>query len=151
MSELVFDGATHQISLIDSNGNTVGTWPANNVVERGPGTRHLRFVPNGTHTLIDRSAPHRHAGNDQRGVPYDSAGGAYGSHGIVRLAPIQGHNGIGVHSGRAGMADRSGRRGENFATQGCIRTTDDAMRTIAQSMRADPLRSITVRNNRDQN
>lgn len=148
MSELVFDGAAHQISLIDGNGNTLGTWPANNVVEQG--ADHLRFVPNGRHVPIDRSAAHRHAGSDRRGVPLDSSRGAYGTHGIVRLAPIHGHDGIGVHSGRAGVADGRGRRDQNHATQGCIRTTDDAMATITRTMRADPLRVITVRNNREQ-
>jgi hypothetical protein len=148
MSELVFDGATHQVSLIDSNGNTVGSWQANNVVEEGHG--HLRFVPNGTHILVDRSMPHRHVGSDSRGRPYDSTTGAYGNHGIVRLAPIHGHDGIGVHSGRAGIADGRGRMGPNHATQGCIRTTDEAMRVISQTMRTDALRAITVRNNREQ-
>jgi hypothetical protein len=153
MSELVFDGATRQISLIDSNGNTVGTWPANNIVERGsrhPRVPHLRFVPNGTHILVDRSMPHRHAGNGSDGRPLDSAAGSYGSHGIVRLAPIQGHNGIGVHSGRAGIPDGRGRVGPDHATQGCIRTTDEAMGIIARRMRTDALRSITVHNNHDQ-
>jgi hypothetical protein len=148
MSELVFNGATLQISLIDRNGNTVGSWQANNVVEQR-GT-HLRFVPNGTHVLIDRSMPHRHAGSDAHGIPRDSARGAYGSHGIVRLAPIHGHAGIGVHSGRAGVPDGRRRMGPDHATQGCIRTTDEAMRVIAQTMRTDALRSITVRNNREQ-
>jgi hypothetical protein len=148
MSELVFNGATHQISLIDRNGNTVGSWQANNVVERAGS--HLRFVPNGTHILVDHSAPHRHAGSDRRGIPLDSERGSYGSHGIVRLAPTHGHAGIGVHSGRAGVADGMGRMGPNHATQGCIRTTDDAMRVIAQTMHTDALRTITVRNNRDQ-
>ncbi len=148
MSELVFDGATRQVLLIDSNGNTVGSWPANNVVEQVGS--HLRFVPNGTHILVDRSMPHRHAGSDRHGIPLDSARGSYGSHGIVRLAPIQGHDGIGVHSGRAGVPDGRRRMGPDHATQGCIRTTDEAMRVIEQTMRTDALRSITVRNNHEQ-
>ncbi len=148
MSELVFDGATHQVSLIDRNSNTVGNWQANNVVDRRG--QFLRFVPNGTHILVDRSMPHRHAGNDGHGIPLDSSRGSYGSHGIVRLAPIHGHNGIGVHSGRAGVPDGWGRMGPDHATQGCIRTTDEAMGVIAQTMRTDALRSITVRNNHEQ-
>lgn len=148
MSELIFDGTTHQISLVDRNGNTIGTWPANNVVEqRG---NHLPFVPNGTHGLIDRTAPHRHGGTDARGIPVDSTEGAYGSYGIVRLLPLGRHSGIGVHSGRAQRADGLGRVGPNHATQGCIRTTDEAMRAIAQTMRRDALTTITVRNNHAQ-
>lgn len=131
MSQLVFDGASHELSLIDSQGHTVGTWAANNVVEQGVRARqHLRFVPNGTHVLVDRSALHRHAGHDNHGLPLDSASGAYGGYGIVRMTPIQGHDGVGVHSGREGRADGRGRRGVDHATQGCIRTTDEAMRVI---------------------
>ena len=104
---------------------------------------------NGTHILVDRSGPHRHA-TSTHGIPDDSATGAYGSHGIVRLAPIQGHDGIGVHSGRAGIPDGRGRMGPDHAPQGCIRTTDEAMRVITQTMRTDPLHSITVRNNHEQ-
>jgi hypothetical protein len=114
MSELIYDAAAGWITLVDRTGHAAGAWPAANVVEQR--LNHLRFVPNGTHILIDQATPHRHAGNDGRGVPLDSVNGAYGSYRIVRLAPIYGHTGIGVHSGRAQRPDGRGRTGPSYAT-----------------------------------
>lgn len=143
MSTLVYDGAANTITLLNNEGESVGSWPAHNRVERAA---TIRYVPNGTYHLADRSAPHRHAGSDRHG-PLDSANGAYGAYGIVRLNPFQGHAGIGVHSGRANLRDGHGNVGPKHVTQGCIRTTDDAMSVISRTMHSDPLDSIIVRHN----
>lgn len=147
MSRLVFDGTAHMLTLYADDGRRIGgPWPANNVVDR---KATLRFVPNGDYTIDDPSRPFKHGrAVDHGGVPVDSTDGAYGPCGIIRIHPFDvgktHHAGIGIHSGRA-------RKGAwNHPTMGCIRTTDEAMKAISQSMAKDPLKSITVRNNHDQ-
>lgn len=128
---LLFDGHTHQITLIGSNGEARGTWPAYNNVDTHATLSHLQ---NRTYTVTDWIAPHRHAA---------SADGPYGLHGIIRLN-VPGHPGIGVHSGRANARHLPG---PAHPTMGCIRTTDEAMRAIAASMGTSPLMTIEVTNN----
>ena len=144
MATLAFDGITHTITLKDKDGNEVGSWPANNVVTRTPDRRYLPFIPNGDHTVATPRMPRRH------GAEHDSVNGEYGSYGAVVMNPIQGHTGVAVHSGRANVRDRANRTGVNYATQGCIRTTDAAMAVITQTMHTDPINSVSVRNNYDQ-
>ena len=63
-----------------------------------------------------------------------------GSYGILRFN-VPGHPGIGVHSRRANAAHLPG---PPHPTEGCIRTTDDAMRSISDVIRNDPLSTIDV-------
>jgi hypothetical protein len=144
MATLVFDGITHTITLKDRDGKDIGAWPANNVVTRTPDRRYLPFIPNGDHTVATRSVPRRH------GAEHDSVNGEYGRYGAVVMNRIQGHDGVAVHSGRANVRDLANRTGVNYATKGCIRTTDDAMAVITQTMRTDPINTVSVRNNYDQ-
>ena len=131
MSSLVFNGATHQISLNDAHGNPVGTWSAYNNVDSHATLTHLQ---NRNYTVQDTTTPHRHAAN---------ANGPYGSHGIVRFN-VPGHPGIGVHSGRANARHLPG---PAHPTMGCIRTTDAAMAAIANYIRTSPLTSVQVTHN----
>lgn len=142
MSTITFDGSTHQLTLRNSAGSVVGTWPANN---RTDSHSTLRFVPNGSHEVLDPRIPHRHSGNA------DTANGEYGTHGIIRIR-VLGHDGVGIHAGRNHTPDRTPEHGigPDHVTQGCIRTTEDAMRTIAQTIANDPLQSVQVQNNRNQ-
>lgn len=144
MSKLVYDGSTNTITMVNRDGETVGSWPAHNRTARAA---TLRFVPNGTYNLTDRVSPHRHAGNDRHGVPLDSTNGEFGVHGIVRLNPFNNHSGVGVHSGRATARDGHGNVGAKHVTEGCIRTTDEAMGVITSTMRNDPLDTIMVQHN----
>jgi hypothetical protein len=131
MSRLIFDGRVHQLSLIGGSGQIAGVWAAYNNVDSHATLTHLQ---NGTYNIRDRIAPHRHAA---------SANGPYGLHGIVRF-DVPHHPGIGVHAGRA-----NARRlpGPMHPTMGCIRTTDEAMLAISNSMRTSPLTPIEVMNN----
>ncbi|HJW57162.1 MAG TPA: hypothetical protein VJ577_18010 [Burkholderiaceae bacterium] len=131
MAKLKFDGQMHQLSLIADNGTTQGTWPAYNNVDPHATLRHLE---NRTYTVQDRLSPRHHAAN---------ANGPYGSHGIIRFN-VPGHAGIGVHSGRAKARHQPG---PAHPTMGCIRTTDEAMRSISAAMRKSPLTTIEVTNN----
>lgn len=139
MSTLLFDGALHQLTLFDSSGKAVGRWDANNIVDH---RATLRFVPNGTHRLVDTHRPHKHAASE------DSIDGAYGRFGIIRLQDfsVAGivHSGVGIHAGRAN------REGPNHATMGCIRTTDAAMEFITGFIANDPVTRIDIQSNRVQ-
>lgn len=132
MSSLVFNGGEHRIELYDDRGKLVGSWTAYNNVDSHATLTHLQ---NRSYSVIDRSAPHRHAG--------DHTNGPYGSHGIIRFN-VPDHPGIGLHSGRANALHMPG---PAHATMGCIRTTDEAMAEISSHIRTSPLTSIRVENN----
>lgn len=131
MSKLIFNGQTHQLSFLGENGQVVGTWTAYNNVDSHATITH---VPNRTYSVLDRVEPHPHVANSN---------GAYGLHGIIRF-DVPGHPGIGVHSGRANARNLPG---PMHPTMGCIRTTDEAMDTIKNLMRATPLTTIEVTGN----
>jgi RHS repeat-associated protein len=48
--------------------------------------------------------------------------------------------GVALHSGHASSCDKAGRCGVNHVTEGCIRTTDDAIRIL----QFDPPKTITI-------
>lgn len=131
MSRLIFNGNSHQISLVDDNGRTVGAWAAYNNVDSHATLDH---VSNGTYIIRDRTVPHQHRADPN---------GPYGSHGIFRFI-VPGHLGIGVHSGRANARHLPG---PQHPTMGCIRTTDQAMAAIANAARTSPLTTIQVIHN----
>lgn len=79
-------------------------------------------------------------------VPHTGAGpnSPYGSNGN-NVFNVPGCIGCGVHSGRQDSTDRRGRSDVNHATEGCIRTTDQATALIKQLRQAgDPLTALTV-------
>src|SRR5207245_10603872 len=83
-------------------------------------------------------------------TPQYSKNGRYGSSGIFRAEDFTQSDGtkrdnMGVHSGRENMG------GVSAPTNGCIRTTDTAIATIAATAETDPLETITVSNNQYQN
>ena len=80
-------------------------------------------------------------------VPHagDRSNDPFGSHGNF-VFYVQGCQGCGVHSGRQDSCDRAGRCGFNYATNGCIRTTDEATSQILQMHTSgDPLEFLWVR------
>ncbi|HGY3714683.1 TPA: L,D-transpeptidase family protein [Citrobacter gillenii] len=131
MSRLSFDGATHILSLLTDNGSLINSWSAYNNVDSHATLRH---VNNGIYQIQDRSAPHPHTANPN---------GPYGSYGIIRFN-VPGHPGIGVHSGRANARHLPG---PAHPTMGCVRTTDEAMRTLKEHMASHPLSTIEILNN----
>ena len=142
MSEIIFDGQAHTLTLIDNRGEIVGTWAANN---RTASTATLRFIPDGQYTSQDSTATHRH------GPAEDTLNGEYGTKGILWFK-VPGHEGVGIHAGRDSDADRTPQRasGPDHVTMGCIRTTEAAMTAISQTIESDPVYNIRVRNNRNQ-
>ena len=129
LSSLVFNRGNGTITVIDGNGNVVGTYPAANNAQTGsrgpwdPGTYDYSY-----HTTH----------------PNDSPDSPYGSNGNF-VFNVPGCTGCGVHSGRVNTPDRRGRRGPQHATNGCIRTTDDATSQINNlTSHGDPLTTLTV-------
>src|SRR5208283_3469176 len=76
--------------------------------------------------------------------PGSGSDSAYGSNGNF-VFDVSGRPGMGVHSGRVDSTDLAGRTGPQYATNGCIRTTDDATAQIqSQIDSGDPLETISV-------
>jgi uncharacterized protein RhaS with RHS repeats len=129
LTDLIYNNDTHSITVIDGNGNVVGTFPAANNAQsgsRGP-------WPAGTYNY-----------NQQIVHPDDAPNSAFGSNGNF-VFNVPGCVGCGVHPGRANSADRAGRSGPRHATNGCIRTTDAATLTIQQLQQSgDPVRTLQV-------
>lgn len=99
----------------------------------------MRHLPNRSYIIQDKSATHMHTLHPED----DTINGKYGTYGIVRFF-VPGHEGIGVHSGRKNAIRNPG---AIHPTEGCIRTTEEAMQTIHELIHTDILNSITVINN----
>jgi RHS repeat-associated protein len=132
LSSLIFNPSTRTLTVVNGAGQALEDFPAGNNAQRssrGP-------WPQGTY---DYGYWMSHAG-DGLNSPY----GSYGNN----VFDVPGCSGCGVHSGRANSTDLAGRSGVNFATNGCIRTTDDATGLIRQLANAgDPLSGLTVTSN----
>ncbi len=150
-SSLEYDAKTHTVTLYDKNGNTVGSWHANNRVDSHA---TLHGLPDGKYQFADTTKATHHSGVDKHGVPVESKKGEYGPFGIFHLKGFNAdgthHEGVGVHSGREDVPDASAQHGEgpDHVTQGCLRTTDAAMSQITDTAKTDPLTTLTVENNR---
>lgn len=130
LSSILFNNNTHQVTILDNSGQVVGTFPAYNNAQMGsrgpvaPGTYDYAY-----HTTH----------------PDDSPNSAFGSNGNF-VFDVPGCVGCGVHSGRKNIADLAGRKGVQHATNGCIRTTDEATDLIKQLTEGgDPLTTLTVK------
>ena len=129
LSSLVYNNNTHTVTVVDGQGNTVGNYPAANNAQAGS----RGAWPAGTY---DYSYNTTHTD--------DAPNSRYGSNGNT-VFNVPGCVGCGVHSGRATSTDRAGRSGVDYATNGCIRTTDDATTAIRNlQQNGDPITSITV-------
>ena len=67
--------------------------------------------------------------------PDDAPNSAYGTSGNF-VFDVPGCTGCGIHSGRESSTDRAGQSGVNYATNGCIRTTDEATSLLRQLTRS---------------
>lgn len=120
-SDLVFDRDAHRLSLRDKTGKEVGTWEAwNNVVKTA------KPFPSGSWTF---SHPAKHVADPD---------GPYGNFGNL-VFNVKDRSGMGIHSGR------KNKDGPKHPTEGCIRTTDEAMKTIMSLHKVDPLKTLAVR------
>jgi RHS repeat-associated protein len=160
-SWLVFNRKESTLTLYDKNGTVVGTWSATNKPDSSSKIDKL----SGKYEFYDRKTPHKHGNEkvnlkdngkavlDEKGkqvqVPKDSPKGPYGSNGIFRLNPYkdsQGpHAGVGVHDGKVGVRDGAGNTGWEAFTNGCVRTTPEAMETIVETVPDDPLEYLEAK------
>jgi hypothetical protein len=129
---LTFDRSLGTITLYTSSGTIVGSYPAANNAEIGS---RGAWAP-GTYSFAGSPNPRFHRDDSP-----DSSFGSWGNF----VFNVPGCSGCGVHSGRATVPDLRGRTGPEHATRGCIRTTDEATRTIGEMHLFDPLTSITVK------
>ena len=96
------------------------------------------------------SIPFKHG--NQEDVPddgnkKDEGNGSFGPNGIFRLKDFKdsggtNHDNVGVHAGRKD-------KGVNAKTEGCIRTTDEAMGQIVKTAKDDPLKTLKVENDNE--
>jgi hypothetical protein len=128
MAKLEFSREGSKLQLIGANKSIIGSWDAANFVD----SRSKGIWPNGEYKF-DHYMAH----------PGDPPNSAYGSNGIF-IFDVPGREGMGVHSGRAGVPDGLGRSGFRHCTMGCIRTTDDATAQLVRTHAIDPIESITV-------
>jgi RHS repeat-associated protein len=138
-SSLVFNRKHGYIAFYSGEGTLIGAWSAaNNADSRSRGSKRW---PAGEYSMLDRTQPRTHA----RG---DTVDGEYGTRGIFRAQNFDDNGvertGMGVHAGRQNATDGAGRSGVEHATMGCIRTTEDAMKIIAETAAVDPVETIRV-------
>lgn len=127
LTDVLYDANGNTITVTDSNGNSQTFPAANNATRasRGP-------WPAGQYQY-DYYVPHTPDPN-----------GPYGSNGNF-VFKVPGCVGCGIHSGRQNRTDRAGRSGVDYATEGCIRTTDAATSLLDSLRRSgDPIRNLTV-------
>ena len=129
LSYVIYDRAAGNIQVFSGMGQLLGTYAASNNPQR---SARAGAVPEG---VFEYSY---HTDHPESGVT-----GSYGSNGNFVFNFPNG-SGIGIHSGREGQCDKSGKCGVNFSTNGCIRTTDDGTRLLKGLMVSDPLTSIIV-------
>lgn len=132
MANLLYDGRIHQLTLRDMTGHVVGSWQAHNLTDR---RATLPFIADGTYQFQDKGSAHFHPGEPDK----DTEDGGFGPYGIFRIY-YPGHQGVGVHSGRINHPNG----GTIYFTQGCIRTTDAAMKAISDIVKTDPLTTLVV-------
>ncbi|MCX6544155.1 MAG: hypothetical protein NTV05_07030 [Acidobacteria bacterium] len=138
-SSIVFNGKDNRLYFFDKDGNLIGSWDATN---RPSPELTIGRLADGVYDFLDTTTT--------RGFGDESPNSRLGTYGIFAVEPFMGedggmHTGVGIHSGRLN------RGGYLWWTNGCIRTTDEAMMTIAYTAPSDPLTSLAVIDNRPAN
>lgn len=129
LSSIIFNPSAGTLSILNGAGQSLGDFPAANNAQRGSRGPWAEGA-------YDYSYHTSHAG--------DAPNSPFGSYGNF-VFDVPGCIGCGVHSGRATSTDLAGRSGVNYATNGCIRTTDEATRLMSQLIAAgDPSTGLLV-------
>jgi len=141
---VMYDGHAQTIT-VRANDGTETTFLASNNPQM---SLTIGKLVDGNYAFLDKTRPHHHSAEE------DSHNGAYGPGGILRLKPFKNadgkeHDGVGLHAGRADSTDRAGRSGCNYATNGCVGTTEKAIQFIINLAPGNPLTDLQVRNNRN--
>lgn len=152
---LIYNDKTKTLRIYDDN-KTSGNYKDDKLL--GTFSAHNNVVPDskgkwedGKYEMLDQStrakSPEQKDGN---GILKDSKNGMYGEGGIYRAKDFKETT---TDETRSGMAVHAGRKDKNLEsgswTQGCIRTTSEAMTSIDDAIENyGPLHSIIVQNNR---
>ena len=108
----------------------IGSWDASNNASRG-----YEPFPIGTLNYLEDTLDIHTESKKSDAV---SSSGTY-------IFDVPGRSRLGVHAGRKGITDKAGRTGWQHATEGCIRTIEDAMAAIRERFsKKDPLTHIKV-------
>ncbi len=129
LSYITYNNTTHWLKFYNKKGELVGTWIASNRT----GYRDENKVWHWTNTpwkvgknkWVDY---HRHL---ECSKDVNSLLGTQGIH--IFDVGDKGTRGVGIHAGR------KNKRGWNEPTEGCIRTTEDAMKALNKLNREDPI------------
>nr|WP_301288457.1 RHS repeat-associated core domain-containing protein [Natronospira proteinivora] len=128
LSSLIYDDHVGVLTIISSSGESESYPAANNAQSSSAGP-----FPEGVFEFSWHS-PHSGSG------PSDP----FGSYGNF-IFEVPDRQGMGVHSGREGQCDLANQCGIDYSTNGCIRTSDDAMQKIHElHYGGDPIQNITV-------
>ncbi|GHT67052.1 hypothetical protein AGMMS50239_29560 [Bacteroidia bacterium] len=138
-TSVIYDRSDHKIYLYAQNGSMLGSYDAyNNTTSGSNGS-----WPVGSYAMYDQTSTYTHGNQvDGSGIKKDSYSGSFGEYGIYRANPFNDGNtdrvGMGLHSGRGNDPTKQ--------TDGCIRTTDQAMIDIGSWLsRGGSFTNITVR------
>jgi RHS repeat-associated protein len=129
LSSAIYNPSAGVVTVVNGAGVSVGTFPAAN---------NAQSSSNGPWPPGDYSF------NQHVTHPDDGPDSKFGSYGNFQFN-VPGRSYMGIHSGHRDSTDKAGRQGYRHATDGCIRTTDDATRLLEQLMHSgDPLTSLIV-------
>jgi RHS repeat-associated protein len=126
-----------QMIVVRNNlGAVIGSAPASN--KAASNSRGSKITEAGTYTFLDTTAPHTHTDPND-----DTINGPYGTRGIFRVKDFTDstgteRTGVGIHAGR------EDRGGWTAVTLGCIRTTEDGMKVIADAAEDEALTVLHV-------
>ena len=151
---IIFNGAEGILQIFDDSNTPddftddhfIGEFEAHNNVDR----KSKGKWEDGAYPFEDTTEPHTHGELcDKNGVKLDSPNGAYGEQGIFRVKPFTEKTtgiiriGMGVHAGR------EHKKFKERLTNGCIRTTAEAIKAMIKAIEDyGPMRTIYVQNNR---
>jgi RHS repeat-associated protein len=129
LADLLYNNKTGTLWVIDGKGQILGEFPAGNNAQTGS----VGPWPGGMYNYAYWVAH-----------PESDANGPYGLNGNF-VFQVPGCAGCGVHSGRENACDLANRCGVGYATNGCLRTTDEAtalMRNLQNS--GDRIKTLWV-------
>ena len=151
---LIFNGEHGCLQIWDDNNTPdnydddtfIGEYLAHNNVTRSSQGKW----EDGIYGMLDQKNSHKHGDKrDDSGVLLDSPNGSYGSAGCYRANTFTEKT---TKKVRVGMAVHAGREHKAFLhrkTQGCVRTTPEAMEMIDNAISIyGPLQRIIIQNNR---
>jgi len=151
---LVYNGAKHVLQIYDDNktpGNfkddkLIGSYQAHNNVTRSSQGKW----EDGNYKMDTKTHRHTHSGADGKNRPDDSSNGKYGKGGSYTAATLKETTTGKVRTGMSVHAGREYKPLEERVTEGCIRTTPEAMTGIDNAIKNfGPLQSILIQNNRE--